>query len=124
MMRAVRGTDTTPEIMVRRAAHRMGFRFRLHRQNLPGRPDLVFPKMKIALFVHGCFWHAHEGCSKASVPASNVAFWETKLSQNVERDRRVQGELRSRGWNVAVIWECQIKNPAQLQMQLQQILCR
>ena len=123
-MRAVRGKDTKPERIVRRAAHALGFRFRLHRMDLPGRPDLVFPKLKIALFVHGCFWHRHKNCKKASIPVSNVEFWTAKLARNVKRDRVVQKELRSLGWSVGVFWECQIRNSDHLRTMLRKILHR
>ena len=88
IMRAVASKDTTPERIVRSAAHRLGLRFRLHKKELPGKPDLVFPKWRTVVFVHGCFWHRHEGCSKAATPKTNIEFWETKFEKNQERDRR------------------------------------
>ena len=113
LMAGIRGCDTAPELAVRRLAHRMGLRFRLHRKNLPGRPDLVFPKHRLAVFVHGCFWHRHEGCRSASTPKSRIAFWTEKFAANVDRDARQQAALRTRGWRVLVIWECEIRdNPA------------
>jgi DNA mismatch endonuclease (patch repair protein) len=99
--------DTVPEMAVRRLVLAMGLRFRLHRRDLPGRPDLVFPKLKLALFVHGCFWHRHEGCSNCTFPKTRSAFWETKFRTNVERDARVERELKVLGWTTAVIWECE-----------------
>lgn len=113
-MSRVRGRDTGPEMRVRRAAHAKGLRYRLHRGDLPGRPDMVFPKRRIAVFVHGCFWHRHPGCAKASTPKSNVAFWEEKFTRNVERDRRAYGALEADGWTVLTVWECETKDPERL----------
>lgn len=107
MMARIRGRDTKPEMAVRQAAHRLGYRYRLHRRDLPGSPDLVFPARKKIVFVHGCFWHSHEGCRFAYRPKSNVEFWEGKLRKNRERDIRVKGELECMGWDVLVIWECE-----------------
>lgn len=105
-MRAIRGTDTKPEILVRRGLHSQGFRFRLHRTDLPGRPDLVLPRYRAVVFVHGCFWHRHVGCRYASTPATRADFWALKFAANVERDRRVRSELLTEDWRVATIWEC------------------
>ena len=113
-MSRVRGRDTAPEMRVRRAAHAKGLRYRLHRGDLPGRPDMVFPGRRVAVFVHGCFWHRHPNCTKASTPKSNLAFWEEKFARNVERDRRVRSELESDGWTVLTVWECETKNPERL----------
>lgn len=110
-MSRVRGRDTAPEMTVRRIAHALGLRFRLHRSDLPGTPDLVFPKWRTAVFVHGCFWHRHPGCSRASMPQTRIEFWRSKLARNVERDRAASAALRKAGWKVAVVWECEIKNP-------------
>lgn len=107
LMAGIRTKDTAPELVVRRIAHRMGLRFRLHRKDLPGRPDLVLPKHGLVVFVHGCFWHNHGGCPFAHVPKSRVEFWTQKFAQNVRRDRRNAEALRRLGWRVAVIWECQ-----------------
>jgi len=106
MMSGIRGRNTKPEISVRKALFAAGFRFRLHRKDLPGRPDVVLPGLRVAVFVHGCFWHAHPGCCYARVPASNREFWEAKLAANVERDRLAKEALLSRGWRVLVVWEC------------------
>lgn len=108
-MSRVKGRDTLPELRVRKAAHAMGLRFRLHRKDLPGCPDLIFPKRRVALFVHGCFWHRHPGCRKASTPKTRVEFWADKFKANVLRDARVSAELEKRGWKVAVIWECETR---------------
>ena len=107
MMANVRGHNTAPEMAVRRIAHQMGLRFRLHQKDLPGRPDLVFPKHQLVVFVHGCFWHRHEGCKHASTPKSRSAFWVTKLAANVARDRRQEAALQALGWRVLVIWGCE-----------------
>ncbi|OAH19111.1 very short patch repair endonuclease [Methylorubrum populi] len=107
LMGRIRGVDTGPEMAVRRPAHRLGYRFRLHRRSLLGRPDLVFPSRRAAIFVHGCFWHRHEGCSKASTPKTRVEFWQAKFASNVERDAQVQQRLATAGWRVLVIWECE-----------------
>lgn len=122
LMGRIRGADTGPEMAVRRAAHRLGYRFRLHRRSLPGRPDLVFPSRRAAIFVHGCFWHRHEGCRKASSPKTRVEFWEAKFARNVERDAEVQQRLRAAGWRVLVIWECEIGRNGDLDRTLREFL--
>jgi DNA mismatch endonuclease, patch repair protein len=109
-MQAVRGKDTKPELVVREVAHRIGLRYRLHSRDLPGRPDLVFPKWKTVLFVNGCFWHQHPGCKKATIPKSNRPFWDLKLRRNVERDREVREKLSVLGWSSVTIWECEAKD--------------
>ena len=106
MMSGIRGRNTKPEIVVRKALFAAGFRFRLHRKDLPGCPDLVLPRHRVAVFVHGCFWHAHPGCRYAKTPATRREFWETKLASNVERDHRAREDLLSAGWRVLVVWEC------------------
>jgi DNA mismatch endonuclease, patch repair protein len=108
-MRAVRGKDTKLELVVRRAAHGLGLRFRLHRKDLPGRPDLTFPRWRTVVFVNGCFWHQHEGCSKGVIPKTHSQFWRSKLSGNVDRDNRSRVELQKRGWRVFVAWECEVQ---------------
>lgn len=109
MMSSIRGRDTQPEMIVRRYLHSCGFRYRLHDRSLPGVPDLVFPRYKTVIFVHGCFWHRHTGCRLASTPASNVEFWLKKLSANFERDQRNVQKLVIAGWRVIVLWECGIR---------------
>ena len=118
LMAGIRGRDTAPELAVRRIAHRMGLRFRVHRKDLPGRPDLVFPKHRLAVFVHGCFWHRHEGCRFASDPKSRVAFWKGKFAANVDRDARQQAALKELGWSVLVIWECETENEPAVERRL------
>jgi DNA mismatch endonuclease (patch repair protein) len=122
IMQAVRGKGTKPELRVRKAAHRLGYRFRLHRKDLPGKPDLVFPSRRLCLFVHGCFWHRHSGCKKSSIPETNKDFWLEKFGKNVGRDAHVRMELEKMGWRVVVIWECETNSPEQLERTLKAIL--
>ena len=110
MMSGIRSRDTKPELIVRGIAHRLGFRFRVHRRDLPGSPDIVFPKHQAVIMVHGCFWHRHPDCQYASTPKTRVQFWENKFEGNVVRDRRSQSALRHLGWRVLVIWECETKD--------------
>jgi DNA mismatch endonuclease (patch repair protein) len=110
-MRQIHSTDTGPELAVRRLLHGLGYRYRLHRKELPGHPDLVFVSRRKVIFVHGCFWHAHT-CKAGHPPKSNQVYWSAKLARNVERDARNQFALRSLGWECLVIWECQIRTPA------------
>lgn len=110
-MSRIRGKDTAPERLVRSALHRAGYRFRLHSKTLPGRPDLVMPKYRIVVFVHGCFWHRHRGCRFAYTPKSQTVFWNAKFDSNVARDRRNARELRTLGWIVVTVWECEADRP-------------
>jgi DNA mismatch endonuclease (patch repair protein) len=110
MMSGIRGKHTKPEVAVRSFLHRRGLRFRLHDSSLPGKPDLVLPKYRAVVHVHGCFWHRHRRCRLAYTPASNRAFWVTKLEGNAERDRRVDRKLRGLGWKSITIWECEVDN--------------
>lgn len=110
LMSRVGGKNTTPEMVVRRIAHSLGLRFRLHRKDLPGTPDVVFPKWKVAIFVHGCFWHRHPSCAKASTPKSRTDFWQHKFDSNVRRDDKNAELLRDLGWSVVTIWECETKS--------------
>lgn len=109
-MGRVRGKNTGPEVMVRRIAHALGYRFRIHRRDLPGTPDLVFSGKRKAIFVHGCFWHRHPGCRKASTPMTRSEFWQAKFARNVERDARNERELRAAGWDVLTVWECETRD--------------
>lgn len=120
-MAQVRSKNTTPEIAVRKAAHALGLRFRLHRSDLPGKPDIVFPARRIALFVHGCFWHQHR-CKRARRPKTNTAYWTKKLDRNLQRDRSTAQALRKSGWRCAVIWECETKDLRRLEATLQRIV--
>lgn len=105
-MQAVRGADTSPELRLRRALHARGLRFRLHRRDLPGSPDIVLPGRRAAIFVHGCFWHRHPGCARASTPATRQDYWLPKFARNVARDRAALDALAALGWRRAVVWEC------------------
>jgi len=109
VMRAVKSGDTTPELIVRRLVHALGYRFRLHRSDLPGKPDLVFPRRQKAIQVHGCFWHRHACQAGQSTPATRLDYWNAKFARNVERDRRNLRALRRMGWSVLVVWECQTR---------------
>ena len=122
IMSRIKGRDTKPEIVVRRIAHRLGFRFRLYRKDLPGRPDLVFPRYRAVIFVHGCFWHRHPGCRYAYSPKTRVQFWVEKFRKNVERDRRNIQALHKLGWRVLVIWECETRSDAGIQQHLRRFL--
>ena len=108
LMAKVRAKNTRPERTVRSWLHRQGYRFRLHRQDLPGKPDIVLPKYQAVIFVHGCFWHRHQGCRKASTPTTNASMWAEKFRQNIDRDQRKQQELEQLGWRVIVLWQCEI----------------
>jgi DNA mismatch endonuclease (patch repair protein) len=121
-MARVKGRDTRPERIVRSLVHGMGYRFRLHRKDLPGKPDIVLPRHRKIIFVHGCFWHGHPGCRRAARPTSNTEFWDRKLSANIERDRRARRELEERGWDVLVIWECEVRDVEGLRHRLREFL--
>jgi DNA mismatch endonuclease, patch repair protein len=116
-MRAVQNKDTAPELFVRSALFRLGYRFRLHKKSLPGTPDIVFPGRRRVMFVHGCFWHGHT-CPRGKAPASNIEFWQRKIARNRERDARVQKQLQKDGWNVLTVWECETKNERRLTKRL------
>jgi DNA mismatch endonuclease (patch repair protein) len=121
-MAAVKSKNTTPEMRVRKAAHRLGRRFRLHDKLLPGKPDLVFPRLKKAIFVHGCFWHGHDCQRGARTPKTNRAYWIAKIDRNRSRDNANLIALKAKGWDVAVIWECETKNEQQLTHTLRKFL--
>ena len=110
IMSRIRAKGTKPEMAVRRLVHSMGYRYRLHLSDLPGTPDLVFAGRRKVIFVHGCFWHQHPGCSKSGIPKSNQEYWTPKLARNAERDREHQLRLREMGWEVLVVWECSIRS--------------
>ena len=123
-MSKIKGKDTKPELLVRRLTHRLGYRYRLHRKSLPGRPDLVFGPRRKVIFVHGCFWHRHEDsdCKLARLPKSRLDFWLPKLDANKERDERNIFELRKLGWDVLVFWECQTRNEDEMERLVTQFL--
>lgn len=110
IMKAVGQKHTAPEMRVRKTLHSLGYRFRVQRKDLPGRPDVVLPRHKIAIFVHGCFWHRHENCPKATTPKTRAEFWAQKFRDNVDRDRRQMAALLQAGWRVLVVWECETKS--------------
>jgi DNA mismatch endonuclease (patch repair protein) len=114
-MGRIRGKNTAPELALRSALHRKGFRFRLHRKDLPGKPDLVFPRYKSVVLVHGCFWHRHRGCNIATTPKTNTDFWTAKFDRNVQRDRKNASQLEQGGWRVFVVWECELASAAKVQ---------
>lgn len=109
-MARIRSANTRPEIALRKLIHALGYRFRLHRKDLPGKPDLVFPSRKKVIFVHGCFWHQHTECREGRVPASRLEYWVPKLRRNQERDVLAQSSLKHEGWKFLVVWECEMKN--------------
>ena len=109
-MSAIKSKNTKPEIAVRKLLHSMGYRFRLHRKDLPGSPDIVLPKYKTVIFVHGCFWHRHQNCKYASTPKTRQEFWEAKFRENINRDKLNQENLSSKGWKIIIVWECEIKD--------------
>lgn len=110
MMAAIKGKDTRPELLLRRALHARGFRYRLHARSLPGRPDLVLPRWRAVVFVHGCFWHRHPGCRYATTPATRPQFWQEKFDANVARDIRSIEALQAQHWRTAIIWECALRS--------------
>lgn len=122
LMARVKGKHTGPEMRVRRLAHRLGYRYRLHVAALPGSPDLVFQSRKLAIFVHGCFWHRHAGCGRATTPKSRTDFWVAKFDRNMERDIKNRQDLSVAGWRSAVIWECETKDEERLAETLEQLL--
>jgi DNA mismatch endonuclease, patch repair protein len=124
-MRRIRSKDTTPELSLRRLVHRMGYRFRLHKRDLPGKPDLVFPGKKKIVFLHGCFWHQHQECREGRVPGTRLEYWEPKLARNKERDALTEAALKSLGWDVLTLWECELeKEPAEVSKALRRFLGR
>ncbi|MDK2973483.1 MAG: mismatch endonuclease, patch repair protein [Candidatus Sumerlaeota bacterium] len=123
-MRRIRSKDMAPELAVRRLVHAAGYRYRLHRKDLPGKPDLVFPARGKVIFVHGCFWHQHSArkCGIVRKPKSNTGYWEMKLANNVRRDRRNRRALKRLGWDVLIVWECQTRDPAKLEARIRRFL--
>ena len=121
-MSRIRSKGMKPEIRVRKLIHGMGFRFRLHASNLPGRPDLTFPRRKKVIFVHGCFWHRHNRCKLARLPKSRQEFWFPKLQSNKARDKKIQAKLRHLGWRVLVIWECWLAEPKSVESKILEFL--
>lgn len=122
MMAGIRGKDTKPELLLRSELHRRGFRFRLHRRDLPGCPDMVFPKWGAAIFVHGCFWHGHD-CHLFRLPKTRTEFWREKIAGNALRDQRQINALREAGWRVGVVWECAVKGRTRLPLDVVIVQC-
>jgi len=122
IMSRIKGRDTKPEMLVRSFVHRMGFRFRVHRRDLPGNPDIVLPRYGKVIFVHGCFWHGHKRCPRSMRPATNKSFWNKKLDANIERDKHIRNELRRMGWKLLVVWQCETHNPEKLLGKLERFL--
>ena len=121
MMAGIKGKNTKPELALRQALHRSGFRFRLHCKNVVGRPDLVLAKHSAVIFVHGCFWHRHKGCRFATTPSTRTDFWKSKFEANVKRDKFVRQELLQNGWRVATVWECALRKPDQMQVSVERL---
>jgi DNA mismatch endonuclease (patch repair protein) len=122
LMSRVRGRDTKPELAVRKMVRQLGYTFKTHRRSLPATPDIVFPKLRKTILVHGCFWHRHYRCKKASVPKTRALFWANKFRRNKERDRAKLRELRAQGWEALVLWECEIENPGKIRERIRQYL--
>lgn len=122
LMSKVKGKNTLPELAVRKIVHGLGFRFSLHRRDLPGSPDVVLPRLKSAIFVHGCFWHRHANCQKASMPKTRRAYWDAKFVANVSRDAMNLRDLRKSGWRALVVWQCELKKPSKLKLRLSRFL--
>ena len=124
-MSRIRGKNTKPELILRSLLHRAGYRFRLHAPDLPGKPDIVLPKYRTIIFVHGCFWHRHEGCANATMPKSRTEFWEEKFRRTVERDEMKQRQLEELGWKVVTVWECDlISDPSTSLKNVEKQLCK
>jgi DNA mismatch endonuclease (patch repair protein) len=122
IMRAVKGTDTAPEMTVRRLIHGMGFRFRLHRKDLPGKPDIVLPRLHRVVFVNGCFWHGHDCARGARAPKANAEYWRAKIARNSERDAANIATLKATGWRTEVVWECELKELEKMKTRLGRFL--
>lgn len=124
IMRGVKAKNTKPEKLVRSSLHKLGYRFRIHRKDLPGKPDICLPKYRAIILVHGCFWHHHTGCKEGRLPTSNVSFWHKKIQRNIERDKENQFSLEQAGWSVMIIWECETRNLEYLESKIQNFLPR
>jgi DNA mismatch endonuclease (patch repair protein) len=121
-MSRIKSKDTKPEIIVRKTLYKLGFRYGLYKEDLPGKPDIIFLKKKIAIFVNGCFWHQHEGCKRKSSPKTNTEYWEKKLKKNVENQNKSIISLRKTGWKVFIIWECETKDSTLLEKRIKEFL--
>lgn len=121
-MSRIRGKNTTPELIVRKLVYSMGYRYRLHYAKLPGKPDLAFPGRKKVIFVHGCYWHGHDDCKKGSIPKSRTEYWKPKLEENKKRDSGKQTNLREMGWDLLIIWQCELKDREKLENRIESFL--
>lgn len=121
-MAQIKGKDTKPEVLVRSMLHRAGYRFRKNVKSLPGKPDIVLPKYRTVIFVHGCFWHRHKGCKYATTPGTNVEFWQKKFERNISNDQKHARELRRLGWNIITVWDCQLKKPERVLHKMERAL--
>jgi len=121
-MSRIRSKNTSPEKAMRSLLHRLGYRFRLHRKDLPGQPDIVLPRFQTVIFVHGCYWHRHKSCKYAYTPKTHIEFWQRKFDENVERDKRILTSISKRGWRILIVWECEISNEESLTKRLTQFL--
>ena len=122
IMRAVKRANTAPEIIVRQVLHALGLRFRLHRRDLPGSPDVVLPRFRTVIFVHGCFWHRHPDCRHTTTPKTRQEYWLPKFAANIERDLRKEAQLQALGWRVLLVWECETKQREELTLRLRREL--
>jgi len=123
-MSRIKGWDTKPELIVRSLAHRMGYRFRLHKKDLPGKPDLVFKRLNKVIFVHGCFWHHHKNCKISHIPGSNKTFWKNKFEKNTLRDKKNKNDLKKLGWKILTIWECETQKTGKIFKKLDKFLSK
>ena len=121
-MSKIRSKDTRPERVLRSALHRLGFRFRIHRKDLPGKPDIVLPKYLTVIFIHGCYWHYHKDCREGRIPSTNSAFWKDKLEKNVAKDERHRAALAALGWRVLVVWECEMNTRAKFTKKIESLI--
>lgn len=121
-MSKIRSKDTRPERVLRSALHRLGFRFRIHRKDLPGKPDIVLPKYRTVIFIHGCYWHYHKDCREGRIPSTNSAFWKDKLEKNVAKDERHRAALEALGWRVLVVWECEMNTQAKFTKKIESLI--
>ena len=121
-MSKIRSKDTRPERVLRSALHRLGFRFRIHRKDLPGKPDIVLPKYRTVIFIHGCYWHYHKDCREGRIPSTNSAFWKDKLEKNVAKDERHRAALAALGWRVLVVWECEMNTRAKFTKKIESLI--
>jgi len=121
-MSLIRSSNTKPELVVRKILHSLGYRFRLHKKDLPGKPDIILKRYKTVIFVHGCFWHQHKRCKRSNIPKSNTSYWKPKLERNTKRDKKHKADLKRLGWKTIVVWECELKTIEKLEKKLTKAL--